>query len=101
MRTPAVLENKDELVLAAIERALPALSLTQTQRFFELAIDAVRPAASSSLDMAPVHANVVQRAVVAIAGKVQSAGRENRVNSASLISPEAIANGRWWIDRDR
>src|SRR5204862_6210501 len=58
----AVLEDKDELVLAAIERAHPGIVLDPDAEVFQLAINAA-PGRRQLFDMAPIHADEVDRAV--------------------------------------
>src|SRR5271154_6599003 len=58
----AMFEDKDELVLAAVERAHPRVVLDPDAEVLHLVVD---PAAGRQqlFDVAPVHADVMERAV--------------------------------------
>ena len=61
LRCPSrpLLEDQDELVLAAVERAHPAIVLDPDAEVFQFAIGAVA-GGQQLVEMAPVHADVVQ-----------------------------------------
>src|SRR2546423_1920186 len=58
----AVLEDKDELVLAAVERSHPSIVLDPDAEVFQLAVNAA-PGRHQLCDVAPIHADKVDRAV--------------------------------------
>src|SRR5690348_8505457 len=58
----APLEDKDELVPAAVERAHPGIVLDPDAEVLQLAINAA-PGRCQLFDMAPIHADEVDRAV--------------------------------------
>ena len=78
MRRVAVLEQKDQLVLAAVERTHPTIVLDPDTEVFELAIGF--PARRQHLiEMAPIHADVMQRRLATERGKVAAgSGQKSR-----------------------
>ena len=62
MRIAAVFEHKDQLVLASVERTHPGVVLDPDAEVLELAID-IAAGGQQLFGMAPVHENVVQRAL--------------------------------------
>jgi hypothetical protein len=69
MPMAAVFEDEDQLVLAAVERAHPGIVLDPDTEVFQLAIG-VATGGQQLFDMAPVHADEVQRTVNAECGEV-------------------------------
>ena len=69
MRPVPILQHKDELVLAAVQRAHPGIVLDPDAEILELAVEAVGGEQQLQL-MAPIHADVVQRAVDAVLHQV-------------------------------
>src|SRR5271156_3849858 len=65
----AVLKDKNKLVLAAVERAHPGIVLDPDAEVFQLAIG-FATGSQQLFEMAPVHADEVQRAVDAECGEV-------------------------------
>src|SRR5215467_3014260 len=65
----AALENKDKLMLVVVERAPPALAFDPNTEVFELVIY-VSAGDQQLFGMAPIHADVVQRAVEAEGGEI-------------------------------
>src|SRR5205823_3167290 len=69
MPVAAVFENEDELVLAPIKRTHRGTALDPDNQVFQLAIG-LAAGGQQLLEVAPVHAEVVQRAVEAECGEV-------------------------------
>ena len=94
MRGGALLEDKDELVLAAVERAHSGIVFDPDTQILELAIG-LAAGGQQFIEMAPIHADVVQRPGGTEGDEIAETRARKAVNSALLISPEAIGNGRW------
>jgi hypothetical protein len=87
----AVFEDEHQLVLAAIERAHPGIVLDPDAEVFQLAIG-VAAGGQQLVDMAPVHADVLQRAVNAecreVAERLTQKGGlsiDNRLSSPLIV----------------
>ena len=94
MPVATVLENEDELVPAAIQRAHAPIVLDPDAEIFEPAVGVVC-GAKKLLDMAPVHTDEVDRAVSAVkAARFRQAWARKAMKPALSISPEAITKGR-------
>jgi hypothetical protein len=62
VRAPAVLEDENQLVLGAVQRAHPAVVLVPYAEVLGLGVD--RPAGGGQLEqMTPVHADVMNRSI--------------------------------------
>ena len=96
MPVVAMLEDKDELVLTAVQRAHPAIVLDPDTEVLELAIG-VAAGGQQLAEMAPIHADEVDRAIGAEGREVLGSLAEKGSEGALSISPEAIGKGRWWI----
>src|SRR5205814_1707518 len=75
MLSAAMFKDKNKLVLAAIERAHSAVVLDPDAEIFQLAV--CRSAGDQQLlEMAPIHAHVVQRALDAVRGELLAGLRQ-------------------------
>jgi hypothetical protein len=75
VRPAALFEDEDELVLAAVERAHAGVVLDPNADIFELAIG-FSAGGQQFVEVAPVHADVVQRSAGAEGGKVAAGPAE-------------------------
>src|SRR5438045_9476885 len=71
----AVFEDKDKLMPAAVERAHSRIVLDPDDEIFQLGVD-LAAAGHDLLDVTPIHADVVQRAIDAEFGKVPEGGAQ-------------------------
>src|SRR5205823_7855007 len=79
----ALLEDQDELVLAAVERAHPAVVLDPNTEIFQLAIS-LAAGGQYLVQVAPIHADVVDGAAGAEGGEVP-AGLAEKGSEPSFI----------------
>src|SRR5262249_29682561 len=89
----AVLPDKDQFVLAAVERAHAAIGFSPNDKVLELPVDA--PAGGQHLiHMAPIRAHEVDCAVRGVFGEQAKASSRNFANCADFFSPLACTNSR-------
>ena len=86
--------DEDQFVLRAVERAHASIGLVPHAKVEKIAIEG--PAdCRDVVDVPPVHTDEVDGASARNTRRGAKAFGEERRNSASVISPEAIANSRW------
>ena len=98
VRSAALLEDKDELVLAAVERAHTGIIFGPDAEVLQFAVG-FGTCGQQLFDMAPVHANVVQRASCTEGGHVpqsltEKGGEFGPVHLAEAHREGAMAPGQ-------
>ena len=89
----AVLVDEDQFVLGPVKCPHPAIVLGPYAQVFEFGID-LAARGHHLFDMTPIHADIMNRAVMDELARLPSTVVRNATNSSFVISPDAIANSR-------